>query len=62
MTKIYSKRPNRLYNEQPKQDKIPQLSTDDELFFDAIKNALHQIEKEPSDETVAKILKYSKNL
>ncbi len=64
MTKIYSPNQNLATDEKTKKDNIsnPQLSTEDELFFDAVKKALHQIKKEPSDKTIANILKYSKDL
>ena len=64
MTKIYSTNPGLVPNEKKKQDKASnsKLSAEDKLFFDAIKEALHKIEKEPSDKTIANILKYSKDL
>lgn len=63
MTKIYSPQSNCDTKPQNQTDVTTQkLSTEDELFFDAIKKALHQIKKDPSETTIDNIVKYSKGL
>lgn len=65
MTNLYSTNSRALSDDKVKKDNKdeankPELSPEDQLFFDAIKKALHQIEKEPSSSTIQNILKYSK--
>lgn len=64
MTDIYSTSPNFLSDDKTKKESSvkPELSKEDQLFFDAMKEALHKIKKDPSDFAVSSILKYSKDL
>lgn len=63
MTDIYSTSPNFLSDDKTKKESSvkPELSKEDQLFFDSLKRALHGIEKEPSRETILSILKHSKS-
>lgn len=63
MTDLYPQNPSSLSDDKVKKDNPakPELSKEDELFFNAIKKALYQIEKEPSASTIKNILKHSKN-
>ncbi len=63
MTNIYSANPNSLSDDKTKKENSskPELSKEDQLFFDSLKRALHGIEQEPSRETIVNILKHSKS-
>lgn len=63
MTDIYSTSPHFLSDDKTKKESSvkPELSKEDQLFFDSLKKALHGIEKEPSGETILNILQHSKS-
>jgi len=44
----------------PAQKAVEQAKNQDEMFYDSIKTQLDQLIKDPSDETIQKILAYAK--
>jgi len=54
---------NKLNYPQSKQENMPaaDLDTCDLVFYDTIKSQLDSLSKNPSDETISKILAYSKS-
>lgn len=48
-------------NPQPTEKAIAEAEQQDELFYNSIKQQLNELIKDPSDETINKILVYSRN-
>jgi hypothetical protein len=48
-------------NAKPTKNKAKEIEQHDELFYNSIKSQLNMLVKDPSDETVEKILAYSKD-
>ncbi len=46
--------------QQPTEEPVQQTTTQDELFYNSIKAQLDQLVKNPSDETIEKILAFSR--
>lgn len=46
--------------QQPAEETVQQTTTQEELFYNSIKPQLDQLVKNPSDETIEKILAFSR--
>lgn len=49
-------------NDEKSQNTVNMLTIEDSVFFESLKPALNQLVKTPSDETVNRILAFSKSL